>query len=161
MTKAGLGPMPSEEEARFWFNQTQEWARVGFFLKKSDGTEGELIGEGGAYKLEHEWTEIYYLFKKEFWGNGYATEFVKKFKEIWWNLPRKDTRITVQSISLDTQDTSVATERLCATIKMENTPSQGVMKKTGFELHGELTKDGDRYGFWQCISPKKEVSPSS
>jgi len=57
ITNVGVGPMLKEEQARSWFNQTQEaWTRVGFFLKKSEGTERELIGEGGVYKLDHEWT---------------------------------------------------------------------------------------------------------
>jgi len=86
---------------------------------------------------------------------------VEKFKEIWWNLPRKDTRIFVQSISVYSQDTSVATERLCATIKMQYIGSKGVMKKTGFTFCGELQKDGDMYGFWQNISPKKWAHPLS
>jgi hypothetical protein len=27
---------------------------VGIFLKKSDGTEGELIGDGGVFSLDNE-----------------------------------------------------------------------------------------------------------
>jgi RimJ/RimL family protein N-acetyltransferase len=160
MTKLGVGPMLDEKGARSWFNQVQEsWTRVGIFLKKSDGTEGELIGEGGVYKQDKEWNEIFYGLKKEFWGKGYASEFVEKFKEIWWNLPRTNTRIFVQCIYLDTQDTSEAKERLCATIKTENMASQRVVKKTGFELKGELKKGEVIHCFWQCISPKKPGHP--
>jgi hypothetical protein len=30
------------------------YAMVGIFLKKSDGTEGELIGDGGVFSLDNE-----------------------------------------------------------------------------------------------------------
>lgn len=154
MTDAGVGPMPKENQARSWFKQTQEtWTRVGIFLKKSDDTEGELIGEGGVYKLDNEWPEIFYLLKKEFWGNGYASEFVEKFKKIWWGLPRKPTRIFVQSISVDSSYPPLITERLCATIKTKNKISQKVVEKAGFDLRGKLQKEGEMYDFWQYISP--------
>jgi RimJ/RimL family protein N-acetyltransferase len=52
MVDAGLGPMYDEKRARDWFNTTQEsFTRVGIFLKNSDNTEGELIGDGGFIDL--------------------------------------------------------------------------------------------------------------
>ncbi len=70
----------------------------GIFLKNSDGSEGELIGDGGVHKigLTHtEWSEFGYKFRKEYWGFGYATEFVCTFMQFWWNLPRMNARIEV------------------------------------------------------------------
>lgn len=156
MVDAGLGPMYEEKSARDWFNMTQEsFTRVGIFLKNSDNTEGELIGDGGVYRSPDQWPEIFYLLKKEFWGKGYASEFVDKFKEVWWNLPRKDTRMSVQSISLGKNHTSVATERLCAPIRMENVKSQKVVEKAGFEFVTEFLKEEVKYVFWQNLFPGK------
>ena len=78
-----------------------------------------------------------------------------KFKETWWNLPRKETQMTVKSISLGNTPTSVATERLCAPIRMENVKSQKVVEKTGFEFVTEFLKEDVKYGFWQSLLPEK------
>lgn len=74
MVDVGLGPMNEEKRARDWFNMTQEsFTRVGIFLKNSDNTEGELIGEGGVYRSLNEWPEIFYLLKKRVLGKRIRT----------------------------------------------------------------------------------------
>ena len=147
----------SEKEFRDWFDHTQtHCARVGIFLKNSDGTEGDLIGEGGVMYLDNKygrWPEIFYQLKKEFWSKGYATEFVKKFLGIWWNLLRKNTRIRVQQISLGSQHASEVKEQLGAEIIMSNKGSIRVVEKAGFEFCGVYLGDGKEYGYWRYISP--------
>lgn len=149
----------SESTFKDWFNETQEnFARVGIFIKNSDGTEGKFIGEGGVWLLENrysKWPEIFYILQEEFWGKGYATEFVKEFLGIWWSLPRKDARIHVQPISLRITETSQVKEQLGAETKMSNKASVRILEKTGFELCGEYLQGKERYGYWRYLSPNK------
>lgn len=133
-----------------------DYAMVGIFLKKSDGTEGELIGDGGAFYLDNKdekWPEVYYVLKKEFWNKGYATEFVKGFLGVWWNLPRENTHMRVQAISLGKffyhQEVK---EQLGAEINMHNKGSIRVIEKAGFEFCGYLRGEQE-YGYWRYISP--------
>lgn len=132
------------------------YAMVGIFLKKADGTEGELIGDGGVFSLDNEdnkWPEVYYVLKKEFWNKGYATEFLKRFLDVWWSLPRENTPMRVQSISLGKyfyhQEVK---ERLVAEIHMSNIGSRRVIEKAGFVFYGYLGAKQE-YGYWVLISP--------
>lgn len=131
-----------------------DYAMVGIFLKKPDGTEGELIGDGGVFLLDNKdekWPELYYVLKKEFWNKGYATEFVKNFLGVWWSLPREYTYMRVQGISLGMYFYhQQAKERLGAEIHMSNKGSIGVIEKAGFEFCYHLA--GER-GYWGLISP--------
>jgi len=129
---------------------------VGIFLKKSDGTEGELIGDGGVFFLDNKaekWPEVYYVLKKEFRNKGYATEFVKEFLGVWWSLPREDTRMRVQAISLGKFFyRTEAKEQLGAEINISNKGSIRVIEKAGFEFCG-YSGGEQEYGYWRFISP--------
>nr|YP_010692849.1 GNAT family N-acetyltransferase [Periconia digitata]WCA44848.1 GNAT family N-acetyltransferase [Periconia digitata] len=133
-----------------------DYAMVGIFLKKPDGTEGELIGDGGVFLLDNKdekWPEIYYVLKKDQWNKGYGTEFVKEFLGVWWSLPRENTRMRVQSISLGKffyhQEVK---EQLGAEINMSNKGSIRVIEKAGFEFCGYL-RGQQEYGYWRLVSP--------
>lgn len=157
----GLDAMPETNTARHWFNELQDKTRVGIFLKNSDEREGELIGEGLVLKMDKQWPRVHYVFKKEYWGHGYATEFLKAFLSVWWGLPRENTTILVEEISLDSQEKHKATERLCAEIKMDNKSNQKVVEKAGYEFCGEVKKQGKEIcAFWRIICPKKEETVS-
>lgn len=109
----------------------------GIFLKNSDATEGELIGDGGVHKLtktETGWPEFGYKFKKEYWGLGYATEFAKAFMQYWWNdLARNPRQMSIASSSVDYRNTLEATELVCAWTKKRNEKSERVLEKIGFQ----------------------------
>ena len=124
---------------------------LGIFLKKSnendnhegeligdgDNQEGELIGDGGIYHLrtEGEWPNLSYRFKKEFWNNGYATEFTRGFMEFWRSLPYESTTLRVRANSVDfVQDMSRVGERVYASVNINNVASQKVLEKAEFEL---------------------------
>lgn len=162
---SGTSSTPSQNQLENFVRGTREYflerkliyyAMVGIFLKKSDGTEGELIGDGGAFFLDNQdekWPEVYYVLKKEFWNKGYATEFVKKFLGVWWSLPRENTRMRVQSISLGKFFyREEAKEQLGAEINMSNKGSIRVIEKAGFEFCGYLGGEQE-YGYWRFISP--------
>lgn len=106
------------------------------FLKNPNGTEGDLIGDGGVHNFKSDttgWPEFGYKFKKEFWGQGYATEFGKTFIKFWQSLPRKNVNITVAPSSIDYYDGLYVNERLTAYTRNENLASQNVLLKIGFE----------------------------
>lgn len=157
----GLDAMPETNTARPWFNHLQDQTRVGIFLKNSDEKEGELIGEGLVLKMDKQWPRVHYVFKKEHWGHGYATEYLKAFLSVWWGLPREDTTILVEEISLDSQEKDKVTERLCAEINMDNKANQKVVEKAGYTFCGEVkTQENEICAFWRIIYPKKEETVS-
>jgi len=108
----------------------------GIFLKKSDGTEGDLIGDGGVHKFvstKTGWPEFGYKFKKAYWGQGYATEFALAFIGFWLSLPRTQRSIQVTPSSIYHQDTLGTTELIYAWTTSDNKSSQRVLQKAGFE----------------------------
>ena len=165
LSDSGTSSPPNQSQLETFVRGTREYfierklidyAMVGIFLKKSDGTEGELIGDGGVFLLDNKdekWPEVYYVLKKDYWNKGYATEFVREFLGVWWSLPRENTRMRVQSISLGKffyhQEVK---EQLGAEIHMSNKGSIRVIEKAGFEFCGYLG-GGQEYGYWRFISP--------
>jgi len=162
---SGTSSTPSQSQSETFVRGTREYflerklidyAMVGIFLKKSDGTEGELIGDGGVFLLDNKdekWPEVYYVLKKEFRNKGYATEFVKEFLGVWWSLPREDTRMRVQAISLGKFFyRTEAKEQLGAEINISNKGSIRVIEKAGFEFCG-YSGGEQEYGYWRFISP--------
>lgn len=108
----------------------------GIFLKKSNGDEGDLIGDGGVHKFvsdETGWPEFGYKFKKEYWGCGYATEFAKAFLKFWGSLPHTEARIQIAPSSMDLQDIPKVVEQIYAWTTVDNIASQRVLHKVGFE----------------------------
>ena len=106
------------------------------FLKNSDGSEGDFIGDGGVHNFKSDstgWPEFGYKFKKEFWGQGYATEFGKAFMQFWGSLPRKDVEIPVSPSSIDYYNSLQVKERLTAYTRNENLASKNVLCKLGFQ----------------------------
>ncbi|KAK0731279.1 GNAT domain-containing protein [Lasiosphaeris hirsuta] len=99
---------------------------------------GELIGSGGVHNLRSSfgWPELGYMFKKEFWGKGVATEFVRAFLRMWEALPRVEAEIKVDARSLAGAELEGGNvrEQLIAVTADENHGSQGVLRKCGFEL---------------------------
>ncbi|KAI0136744.1 GNAT domain-containing protein [Xylariales sp. AK1849] len=137
----------------------------GIFLKNSDSTEGELIGDGGVHKFantEAGWPEFGYKLKKEHWGLGYATEFVLAFMRYWWNeLPRTPRLIRVIPCSVAFGDTPEVAEQVCAWTKESNRRSERVLEKVGFErfqgLANEMTNWRLTKELFEAKSSKEEV----
>lgn len=95
---------------------------------------GKFIGIGGCHLFRGDfgWPEIGYMFLKEHWGGGLATEFVKGFTSMWASLPRVETEIQVDPRTA-TGD-GVSEEQLVAITANTNAKSQAVLRKNGWEL---------------------------
>ncbi|KAK7962214.1 acetyltransferase domain-containing protein [Apiospora aurea] len=121
---------------------------------------GELIGLGGVHRVASPvlgWPELGYQLKREHWGKGYATEFLRAFLERWWALPRVEVEIEVDALSVAAADCSggsqdgdgerVVPEMLAAMVDANNPGSWRVMQKAGFEQFKEWKEPDSRVGF--------------
>ncbi|KAI1763561.1 acyl-CoA N-acyltransferase [Hypoxylon sp. FL1150] len=108
---------------------------------------GEIIGTGGINRPDQMfgWPEVGYLLKKEAWGQGYATEFLKALLSFWWTLPRSEIELGVDAQSVD--GPGEAPEMLSALTEQANIGSQRVLQKAGFREFKRWTEPDHREGF--------------
>jgi RimJ/RimL family protein N-acetyltransferase len=102
---------------------------------------GELIGIGGSHKVNGElgWPVLGYMFRKEAWGKGFATEFVRAALDAWWALPRRAAEVKVEKSTAGgagegEADGGIAQEHFIAVTIETNHRSQNVLAKSGLEL---------------------------
>ncbi|KAJ4418692.1 hypothetical protein N0V85_001343 [Neurospora sp. IMI 360204] len=101
----------------------------------------KLIGIGGCHNCSSSlgWPELGYMFRKEAWGQGIATEFLKAWLPLWNALPREVVGVKCDERTLRGGDgvyenkEEVVEERLMALTTDENGKSQNILKKCGFE----------------------------
>lgn len=122
--------------------------------------DGELIGVGGVHRFGdgHGWPEVGYMLKREYWGRGYATEFLRGFVGAWWALEREEAVIRVDGESLAVVDGNEkrlageehgprpATECLTAMVEASNESSIRIMEKTGFRKFKTWAEPDSRAG---------------
>ncbi|PHH89764.1 hypothetical protein CDD83_5300 [Cordyceps sp. RAO-2017] len=96
---------------------------------------GEMIGTGGCHRLAGElgWPVLGYMLRREFWGRGYATEFVTGFLAAWWALPRAAAELEVERSTAGGAGPEAA-ECIVAVTLDANRGSQNVLRKCGLEL---------------------------
>ena len=96
---------------------------------------GEFIGIGGNHMRDGEmgWPVLGYMLRKEAWGKGYATEFVRGFLDIWWALPREEAEVKIDKSTVRGEG-EIQEELFTAVTVDDNHGSNNVMKKSGFEL---------------------------
>lgn len=129
---------------------------------------GDFIGIGGMYQLNRVdldldldvngsgppdeggfgWPELGYMFLKEYWGMGLATEFLKAFLQMWQGLERTPVEMRVNRLSLvddsvvtddgGGSDTAAVKERLVAVVDAANGASQRILEKCGFDKFAEF-----------------------
>lgn len=119
-------------EHAFSDNETEEWLSKQFSRYKNDGFglwavdlkgTGEMIGQCGLTWQcwnEKEVLEIGYLFQKDFWHKGYATEAA----------------IACKKYAFDNLNIS----EVFSIIRNNNVPSQNVAKRNGMKARGSFTK---------------------
>ncbi|KAI4593522.1 hypothetical protein KJ359_009208 [Pestalotiopsis sp. 9143b] len=130
-----------------------------FAICLGDG-DGELIGVGGVHSFGggQGWPEVGYMLKREYWGRGYATEFLRGFVGAWWALEREEAVIHVDGESLAVADGSEkgvtgeeheprpAAECLTAVVEASNESSIRIMEKTGFRKFKTWAEPDSRAG---------------
>jgi RimJ/RimL family protein N-acetyltransferase len=119
----------------------------GIFLSST----GEFLGTGGCHKSTGSaagWPEVGYMLKKEYWGKGYATEFLRGFVDAWWILPRTETELEVDPLTVvGSEGEGQAAEQLYACIDAANIGSLRVMEKLGFRKFKEWKEPDSRVGY--------------
>ena len=104
---------------------------------------GKVIGTCGVTP-KSEIPEVGYMFRKDAWGKGYATESLEAWLKIYWALPRQPVDTEERLPGLERHwDGEVAREVLHAEIVDANDGSQKVLQKCGF-VRGETEALPDR-----------------
>ncbi|KAK0632034.1 GNAT domain-containing protein [Immersiella caudata] len=118
---------------------------------------GELIGTGGSHKFVSSfgWPEIGYMLKREHWGKGLATEFLKGFLERWETLPREEVDIEVDWRSVDGEGR--VKEVMVGITEERNAGSNGVLGKNGFVRFGDWQEGEKLLVGWRFFVEEKEV----
>lgn len=113
------------------FNSSWNFIKYAVFLKNSDGSEGEFIGEVSNWSFTDAIPSVSYVLSKNYWGNKYGEEFVKAFVEHWWTLPRKDSIIRIPP-ELHRLGQGRITEFLSAMTLEDNKKSINLLYNLGF-----------------------------
>lgn len=120
---------------------------------EGEGGAGELIGVGGVHAFgggdgggdDFGWPEVGYLLRKEYWGRGYGTEFLRGFIGVWEGegMRREVVERRVKAGSFvsvgdgdgdgDGDGPVLGREQLVAIIDRQNSASRRVLEKCGFE----------------------------
>ncbi|KAL7620521.1 hypothetical protein AAE478_009516 [Parahypoxylon ruwenzoriense] len=108
---------------------------------------GEIIGTGGMHQQNPTFgcPEIGYMFKKEYWGQGYATEFLRGFLDQYWTLPRSGLETEVDAAMVD--GPGEVPEMLAAMVESHNIGSKRVLEKAGFREFKRWTEQDSREGY--------------
>ncbi len=97
---------------------------------------GEMVGVGGSNSGESfGWPEVGYMIRKEHWGKGLASEFLRAFLAFWKELPRDVAEMKVDRRTVDglSEEGGLVPEQLIAVTEILNTKSQSMLRKCGFE----------------------------
>lgn len=105
---------------------------------------GEFIGMGGChlFPASHGWPEVGYMLRREYWGQGLASEFLNAWLKAWEELSRSDREIRIQGDMATGNGEDVVREHLIAITEEANSGSQRVLMKAGFEKFREFD-EGD------------------
>ena len=97
---------------------------------------GRVVGTVGCHKPEP--PECGYMFRREYWGRGYATEALEGWLGVYWGLPRRVVRVGDREVhGVDEQET------LLAVVTEDNSGSRRVLAKCGFVQDGAFEEDGE------------------
>ncbi|KAJ2973253.1 hypothetical protein NUW58_g8982 [Xylaria curta] len=122
---------------------------------KSENADGVLIGTAGVHKIlpESGWAEAGYMFRKEYWNKGLATEAMRALTKAWWALARTEIELEVDAASVEKRGEKSeggvmqVPEILTALIETSNIGSQRVLEKAGFKEYKTWTEPDSRAGF--------------
>ncbi|CAG9994504.1 unnamed protein product [Clonostachys byssicola] len=108
-------------------------------------SNGEFIGYGGlSCRPEFVgWPAVSFVIKSDLWGQGYATEFLEGFVDMWRRLPRK---LAVIRVLVNTVygDSEIKDECLAGNPTYDNVACHRVLEKSGFEKREEFDEYNHR-----------------
>ena len=128
---------------------------------------GQVIGSAGCSVVPEKQPEVGYMFRKEMWGRGYATEAVKPVLNAYWSLERRKVEVESHpekegivvekehrdqckdSVDYTSYAAGFQVEKLWAVTVSTNVGSRRVLEKLGFVKVKEF-KDWDTGGR-ECI----------
>lgn len=58
-------------------------------LPKREGGNEEMIGFVGTNRYKEQGMEVGYVINRAYWGKGFATEGMRLFLEMYWEMPGK------------------------------------------------------------------------
>jgi RimJ/RimL family protein N-acetyltransferase len=79
------------------------------------------------------------MLRKEFWGQGLASEFLNAWLQAWRGLPRSERESRVAKEMVNSE--GLAQEHLIAITEEANSGSQKVLLKAGFERFREFNEE--------------------
>lgn len=167
MINTSTGKVDADHDAtRTWINR---------FIEPNDSTTfsfaveelvnpGVIVGTVGSHIAEP--PSLGYMFRKEFWGRGYATEAVRRWIEEYWKLPRHDVDLQPnmpESSELHWEGETVR-EVLIAEVESNNAGSTRVMVRCGFKPTGTQEQVEDFRGpavivHYYFERPQEEIKP--
>lgn len=160
MTSSNSGtPDANLEVTRAKLRRLVSQIYFGIFLKNPNGTEGQIIGDGGVLFSGSKtgWPEFGYKLQKEFWGKGYTTEFALAFMEYWWSIPRKQANYQVIQTSMGAYPNYQPYEQICAWTKVDNIISEKILHKVGFEYIQDM--DNSYLHYWRLTKQHYDARP--
>lgn len=120
------------------FNCAMCWRETGEFIGIGGMHQRNRVGMDVGAEESFGWPELGYMFVKEYWGMGLATEFVRAFVQMWEVLEREPVEMTINRKSLVDDNVPSGTVptvkgQLIAMIDKTNTASEKILRKCGFE----------------------------
>lgn len=131
-----FGPNTEQETRDFIARsiaETTEEPRKNYNFAAVRKSDNRLIGGVGIMiaSIENRSAELGYVFHKDAWGQGYATEAARKLLEMAFG--------------------QLNMHRVFARCFAENSASENVMKKLGMQYEGRMRDDFFRNGAWHDI----------
>jgi RimJ/RimL family protein N-acetyltransferase len=114
----------------------------------------EVVGMGGCHLFPagHGWPEVGYMLRKEFWGGGLATEFLRAWLRLWGGLPREEREVRAEKAMVTGE--GVVPEQVIAITEASNGASQKVLLRVGFQRLREFIEadDSEPDGFVKLVA---------
>ena len=107
----------------------------------SDNPRREMVGFVGTNRYKEQGMEVGYVINRRYWGLGYATEGLRLFLDMYWDLPRTSTHLFMSTLlASDGFTDRQYINRLVGKTSPGNVASQNILLKCGARK-GETLKD--------------------
>lgn len=102
---------------------------------------GKVVGTVGMHAFDP--PECGYMFVKEVWGRGYATEALQAWLQRYWALPRKVVEVESEEpvYERELDGDGITREVIRALIQTSHAGSRRVLEKCGFRQYGRAQEE--------------------